>query len=261
MTLTLNGNAAIVTGAASGIGKATAEMMARFGAQVLYVDRNSEGVNAASEHAKAQGWVAEACTMDLTDATAPAAIFDAVKEAFGTETTILVNNAGLGNARAADETNDTDWEMWIDLNLTTVFRMSREAVSRLPSGGSIVNLSSVFGLTGFKGSASYSAAKAGIIGLTRQMAADYGERGIRVNAVAPGLIATPATEERIKENALFKHSFGYGTPMNRYGRPEDIANAIVFLSSSMAAFMTGQVLAVDGGWTATHYRSPESLSG
>jgi len=257
--MNFNGKIAVVTGGASGIGAATAGLLARLGAQVLYVDRNGEGVQAASDAATGAGFKAAAYAIDLTEKDAPKAIFAAARATFGAVPSILVNNAGLGNARSAEETDDDAWHKWIEMNLTTVFRMSREAISCFTSDGSIVNVSSVFGLTGFRGSAPYSAAKAGIVGLTRQMAADYGARGIRINAVAPGLVATPATQERINSNALFKHSFGYGTPLERYGRPEDVANAIAFLSSPMSAFITGQVLAVDGGWTMTHYRSPESL--
>ena len=259
MTICFRGEVAIVTGAASGIGRATALLLAAQGARVLIVDRDEEGSAAVCREAIDAGHDAETLSVDLTSSDAPMTVFDTATKALGAIPSILVNNAGMGNARSALETDDNDWHHWLDVNLTTVFRMSREAIARFESGACIVNVSSVFGLSGFMGAAPYSAAKAGIVGLTRQMAADYGERGIRVNAVAPGLVATPATEERIASNALFRHGIIFGTPLNRLGTPSDIANAISFLSSSQAAFVTGQVLAVDGGWSSTHYRAAESL--
>lgn len=123
----------------------------------------------------------------------------------------------------------------------------------------IVNIASIYGLVGFTNSAPYSASKAGVIGLTRQMAADYGPRGIRVNAVAPGLIVTPLTEKRLEANRAWEEAMTGSTPLGRLGRPEDIAAAVAFLCSADADYITGQVLTVDGGWSTTRFMAGGEL--
>lgn len=246
---------AIVTGAASGIGREIALVLARQGARVLAVDRNGEGLGAVC--AQAQGTM-RPCVAELTAQDAPATVFAACRDAFDAPLSILVNNAGLGNARAAHDTSDADFDRYMDLNLRITFRMSRDALPLFgPEGGVIVNIASIFGLVGFPRSAPYAAAKAALGGLTRQMAADYGPRGVRVNAVAPGLIATPATAERIAASPLFQQGLIRATPLGRPGTPEDVADAVAFLCSREAAFISGQTLAVDGGWSTTHF-VPES---
>ena len=242
---------AIVTGAASGIGREIALVLARQGARVLAVDRNGDGLREVC--AQAQGTMTP-CVTELTRADAPASVFAACTAAFGAPLSILVNNAGLGNARAAHETSDEVFDRYLDLNLRITFRMSRDALAAFgPDGGAIVNIASIFGLVGFPRSAPYAAAKAALGGLTRQMAADYGARGVRVNAIAPGLIATPATAERIASNTLFQEGLIRATPLGRPGTPKDVADAVAFLCSGEAAFISGQTLAVDGGWSTTHY--------
>lgn len=244
---------AVVTGAGSGIGREVARFLAARGARVLAVDLNEDTVrNACADTAGGMS----PCKRDVTEQDAPAQIMAACLAAFGTAPSILVNNAGAGNARSAHETSDEDWDRYIDINLRTVFRMSREAISRFgKAGGAIVNVASIFGLVGVQGCAPYSAAKAAIIGLTRQMAADYGSRNVRVNAIAPGLIATPATRERIAHSEQIHDVLIRGTPLGRVGTPLDVARAAAFLCSEEAAFITGQTLAVDGGWSTTRYRS------
>lgn len=172
---------------------------------------------------------------------------------------ILINNAGIGGAKPAHETEDDELDHFNDINFRSVFRLSRALVRELmacSSGGCIVNLSSIFGLRGFPGSSIYSANKAALIGLTQNMAADYGPSNIRVNAIAPGLIETPLTVGRIAANPWFVDALKGSTPLGRLGQPEDIAAAIAFLCSDDASFITGQVLAVDGGWSTTKFRPP-----
>jgi 3-oxoacyl-[acyl-carrier protein] reductase len=125
----------------------------------------------------------------------------------------------------------------------------------MKTGGAIVNVASIFGMIGFPGTAAYAAAKAGVAGLTRQMAADYGPGGIRVNAIAPGLIETGMTQKRIAESEWFRGQMTDMTPLGRNGQPDDIAAAAAFLLSDDAAFISGQVLVVDGGWLTTRYRA------
>lgn len=245
-----SGQVAVVTGAGGGIGREIALHLARAGARVLAVDRNADGLRETA--AFVEGMATHAC--DLCDPSAASNVAASAQKAFSQPLAILVNNAGVGNARSAHETSDADWNRFLDVNLGTVFKMSAAAIPHFAAdGGCIVNIASIFGLVGVQGAAPYSAAKAAIVGLTRQMAADYGPRGIRINAVAPGLIATAATAGRIAASAQFQNVLVRRTPLGRTGTPSDIARAVAFLASEDASFITGQTLAVDGGWSTTHF--------
>ncbi len=245
------GLTAIVTGAAGGIGRATALRLAGEGAHVLAVDiKEAELDETASLGSKGRiiGVVA-----DMTDRQTPEAIVESAMAEFE-RLDLLVNNAGIsGRGGGVGEARDEHWDDLLDMNLASVFRMSRAALAHLPRpGGKIVNISSVFGLVGFPGSAAYAAAKAGVAQLTRQMAADYGSQGINVNAIAPGVIETAMTKERIDGDAWYHEAMIKNTPMG-VGQPEDIAGVVAFLCSADARYVNGQVIAVDGGWLATRY--------
>ncbi len=249
-----DGQAAIVTGAGSGIGRETALRLARDGADVIAVDRDSAGAKETVRRGNGPGRIA-ALGADVTDDEAPARIVAVCEDRFGAPR-ILVNNAGIGDARAAHLTEDPALDGYLDVNLRALFRLSRDGVAAMMAGGGgvIVNIASVFGVTGFRGSSAYSATKAAVIGLTRNMAADYGPHGIRVNAVAPGIVETPLTRDRIANNRWFADAMIGGTPLGRAAAPEEIAAAIAFLCSADASFINGHVLAVDGGFSATHFR-------
>lgn len=246
------GRAAIVTAAASGIGRAIALRLHAEGAQVLAVDISGDGLAALPRDTRLRTFVA-----DVTAQGAPQAIADeCVKQYDGIH--VLVNNAGLGNCPPFHETTDADYRKWADINQKATFMITRAAFpALLKSKGVVLNIASTLGVVGYRRQAVYSMAKAGVIGLTRNLAADYADRGIRVNAIAPGIIATPQTAGRLN-TARFYATIAVGTtPMGRPGKPEEIAGAAAFLCSDDGSYVTGQVLAVDGGQSTSAYISDE----
>ncbi|WP_137389666.1 SDR family NAD(P)-dependent oxidoreductase [Rhodoligotrophos defluvii] len=248
----LAGKAFVITGAGSGIGQSSALRLAEEGAGVLAVDQSIESVNATAAMAREGSGRIIAFQQDITAADGPKRMLGAAIQAFG-DVDGIVNNAGIGAAKSAHLTTDEEFDRFMDVNLRALFRLSRDFIlERRRKGGIIVNLASVFGLTGYPGSAPYSATKAAVIGLTRQMAADYGRDGFRVNAVAPGMIMTPIhSEERQKSNPEYYRSFVNGTPMGVTADASVIASAIAYLCSDDAKFVSGHVLVVDGGWLST----------
>ncbi len=254
--------AAIVTGAGSGIGQATTRHLIADGIHVLAVDRNAEGLETTA--GLAAGGPGRCLTMcrDIALDAAPDEMVTACRDTFG-GVHILVNNAGIGASVATHLTTDADLDRFLDVNLRALFRCARAAVTAMRDdgqGGVIIQLASIFGIMGVANSSIYSATKAAVIGLTRNMAADYGPYGIRVNAIAPGMIVTPINRERFETNTYFREMMLNATPLGRAGAPEDIANGIAFLCSDQASFISGHTLVIDGAWSTTRFRPfPDTL--
>jgi meso-butanediol dehydrogenase / (S,S)-butanediol dehydrogenase / diacetyl reductase len=230
---------AVVTGAASGLGLATAQRLISEGAQVLFVDRNAEALKTVSGPILA---------VDLREDDAPKQVAAEAKRLFG-RIDILVNNAGLGKQVTLAETDDDLIDLIISTNLRAVLRVTREAIPLLPRpGGRIVNIASIFGEVGFPRTPVYGATKAAIAQLTRQLSADLTGQGIRVNAVAPGVIETPGNRHFIHTDEFYRRHMNNMVPMGRVGQPNEIASVIAFLCSEDASYVAGQVIVVDGGW-------------
>ena len=238
----LEGKVAMVTGAASGIGRATSLTLAREGAAVMCADINIEGAQETADAIAADGGTAAAVELNVTDEEAVQAALAATVEQLGA-LHILVNDAGISGRMH-------EYHAVIDVNLNGVYYCMKYGAALIEQhgGGSIVSLSSIMGLVG--GSApGYTASKHGVLGLTRNYALMYGGRGVRVNCVNPGYIETPMTEFMLSDEARREDAVGLH-PIGRLGRPEDVANAILFLASDDASFVTGVALPVDGGYTA-----------
>ncbi|WP_417434366.1 SDR family NAD(P)-dependent oxidoreductase [Hoeflea sp.] len=239
---------AVITGAAAGIGRATADLFAARGARVIAVDRDADGLEALAD----SGMVT--LCADMIDSDLPDAVSEKIAT-MGGPLAILVNNAGIGGGGRMDQTSDDDVRRHFEVNVLGLFRLARFAVGQMQAagGGSIVNVASIYAEIGATGSAGYSASKGAVAALTRQMATDYGHDGIRVNAVAPGLIETPLTRERIRNEPWRHKIFVEQSPLQRVGQPNDVARAIAFLASDEAAFVSGEILRVDGGWAMGRY--------
>lgn len=230
------GKVALVTGASSGMGLATAQMLAEDGARVFTAQRG------AAEH--------EAIVADFADPEAPARVMAHIWEKAG-QLDILVNNAGVMREGTVEETSEEDWHLQLQVNLTAPFLLIRHGMSMLKTGGgAIVNVGSIEGLGNNSGHPAYGASKAGLHGLTRAVAVDHGQDGVRCNAVAPGWIDTDLNEafiDGMPDPAAFRRQIGGIHPIRRTGKPEEVARLICWLASDEASFVTGQIYTIDGG--------------
>ena len=242
MQVDLSNRVALVTGSTRGIGRAIADVLAANGAHVAVVGRDA---GRAESVAGEIGHESRGYACDVADGAQVTALVAQVEKDFGT-LDILVNNAGLTKDNVLFRLKDEDWDQVLDANLRGAFTAIRAAARGMMKRrwGRIVNISSVVGITGNKGQANYAASKAGLIGLTKSIAKELASRNILVNAVAPGFIETDMTAALTPDarQALLQQ-----IPLERLGTPRDIANAVAFLASDAASYITGQVLVVDGG--------------
>lgn len=257
--LSLAGKVAIITGAASGIGLGTAELLSAYGAAIALVDVSPDGEKAASSIRKAGGR-AEFFKCNVTNAEEVRSTVEAIKEKFG-HIDILFNNAGVTVRKTVVELDEKEWDFVLDVGLKGTFLFSKYVIPVMADngGGSIINTGSGWGLKGGDSAAAYCAVKGGIVNLTRAMAIDHGHQKIRVNSVNPGdtdtaMLRDEGVQTGLVKDALSQEAYlkdcGIGRPLARIGQPEDIANAVLFLASDLSGWVTGAALVVDGGGLA-----------
>jgi len=245
---------AVVTGAGSGIGQEVAVEFAAAGARVVVGDVDEEGGRETVEQIESAGGEATFVDADVTDMAAVESMVETAVDEYG-RLDFGVNNAGIGgDQKPTGEYTEEGWERVIDVNLNGVWRCTKAELERMAEqdgGGVVVNMASVLGLVGFGTASAYTAAKHGVVGLTKTAALEYAEQDVRVNAVCPGFVETPlladagiTSDEEMREQIEGLHA------MNRLGRPEEIADAVLWVCSDGASFVTGEEITVDGGYTS-----------
>lgn len=249
----LEGQVCVVTGASRGIGRAITQAFASAGAHVVLVARDGDRLREAALAIGGNGSVSWEA-IDLLDPEQIQRGFESIL-ATHPRVDVLVNNAGVGYVHPSDTLALENWTRVVDSNLRSVFLCAQAVVPAMleRGSGSIINMSSMTANVGQPLRAPYVASKAGIAGLTRALAVEWGPRGVRVNAIAPGYIRTDLTDGLIERGVLDARAIEARTPLRRFGQPSDVAAVAVFLASAASSFVTGQVLVVDGGWTANGY--------
>lgn len=244
----LKGRTAVITGASRGLGKAMAIGLAKNGAHVVITDVLDTAD--AVEEIKQFDDQAIGLNVDVTDASDVEKMVKKTVDLFGS-IDVLVNNAGILKTANAEDFSEEDWKQVIEVNLTGLFLCAKTAGKQMikQKSGKIINISSIAGLSGYASSAPYSASKAGVISLTKTLAAEWGKHNVIVNAVCPGVFATDMTEDYLKDEQ-FQNMIQSNVPLGRYAEPEEIIGTIVYLASNASDYMTGHSLVIDGGWVA-----------
>jgi NAD(P)-dependent dehydrogenase (short-subunit alcohol dehydrogenase family) len=250
VTVRLKNKVAILTGAASGIGKATAKLFAEHGAKVVVADIDEDGGNQTVTDIQGAGNEAIFVKTDVTIQADTEQMVTRTVENYG-KVDILFNNAGIAMRLPVAELLEEDWHRCLDVNLTGVFLCAKAAIPAMQKngGGSIINMSSIYGIVGGDVRAAYVASKGAVTNLTRGMALDYAQDNIRVNCICPGFVETPLVAGVVKNPEEYQ-KLANKHPMRRLGQPEEIAYGALYLASDESAFVTGIALPIDGGYTA-----------
>lgn len=247
-----SGRTALITGAGSGIGRAMAHAFAAHGAAVAIVDHDPKGGQAAADEVAAHGGKAHAWAADVGDANAAQDIFADVESQLG-PVDILINNAGVRDIASCLDLSVAEWDKVLRVNLTGAFIYAQAAARRMvhhSRGGAIISITSVGGLTGLALRSAYVASKHGLVGLTKVLALELAAHNIRVNAIAPGGVDTPMATEAFKLSPDTSAAIKRAAPLGRLARAEEVADLAVYLASDRAAFITGSVVSIDGGFMA-----------
>jgi 3-oxoacyl-[acyl-carrier protein] reductase len=243
----LQGKIALVTGASRGIGEAIARKLAQNGATVVFTYHSSaEKAAVLCAELEGLGATARAVQSNAADFAETSELIANIVKEFG-KIDIIVNNAGITKDNLLIKMTEDQWDAVIDTNLKSLFNVTKNAIGTLirqKSGTSIINITSIVGITGNAGQANYAASKAGMIGFTKSIAQEYGKRNVRCNAIAPGFIATEMTDALPDD---VKKDYFKNIPLNRFGLPEEVANCVLFLASDMSSYITGQTISVCGG--------------
>lgn len=253
--LSLDGKVAVITGAASGIGFASAELLAEYGAKIAMLDINEVKGKEAAAKVVNEGGQAVFYKCDITSAKECEDVVSQIKNDMG-RIDILFNNAGVTRRKNVVDLEEREWDMVVDVTLKGAYLMSKYVIPVMAEcgGGSIINTGSGWGLKGGDNAAAYCAAKGGLVNLTRAMAIDHGKQNIRVNCVCPGDTDTPLLRDEGRQLGMDEKKFlkfsAAGRPLERLGTPKDIANAVLFFASGLSSWITGAALVVDGGGLA-----------
>ena len=239
------GKAVFITGAASGIGQATARLFAGEGAKLFLVDMDKAGGEALAKELGAKFFAANVAVRTEVEAAVASAIaaYDHID--------VLFNNAGIGAFGSVTEVQPEDWDRVIAVDLTAIYYACRAAIPHMRAGGAIINTASISGLGGDHRHSAYNAAKGGVVNLTRSLAVDFARKGLRVNAISPGVTVTPMTAG-LEANPDRKAAWLSAIPMARTAKPEEMASVVAFLASEAASYVTGVIIPVDGGVMASN---------
>lgn len=253
MELKLTGRNALVTGANGGLGSHFAATLAAAGANVAIAARRVESLRPVQDALANHGVNVESVALDVTDPASVAAAFEQASSALG-PITVVINNAGVAVTKPLLEQTEEDWQQVIEVNLNGAWRVAQTAARHMVAhrqGGSIVNIASILGLRGVGQipQAGYAASKGGIVNLTRELGAQWARKGIRVNAIAPGWFESEMTSDMFSEESGHKW-VARRAPMGRHGKEGELDGALLYLASDASSYVTGQILAVDGGWTS-----------